>query len=198
MHRSAESYHRGMPVSVALQTVRPRTLAAVRRDVAAGGVSSAWGPALDSVWRLIRNEPGLWTGGHNVFLYYHPTGPGAPLVCYFGVEVSSAFDAAGEVAVVETPEGEAAVAVHRGPYDRLNEAHGAIREWMVAQHRSSAGYSWEIYGDPTPDPGDTETTVMYLLSPLRLSTQTGRPDGRVILLRKDAEERPGSTEQDGG
>jgi hypothetical protein len=22
---------------------------------------------------------------------------------------------------------------------------------------------WEIYGDPTPDPADTETTVVYLL-----------------------------------
>ncbi len=187
-----------MSVSVDVQTVHPRVLAAVRRDVAVGAVGSAWGVALDKVWEFIRTEPGLWTDGHNVFLYRHPTEPGAPLVCYFGVEVSRAFDSAGEVATVETPEGEAAVAVHRGPYDRLNDAHEAIKEWMVTQRRSSAGYSWEIYGDPTPDPADTETTVMYLLSPLRLTTQTGRPDGRVILPRKDAEERPGSTEQDGG
>jgi hypothetical protein len=41
------------------------------------------------------------------------------------------------------------------------EAHNAIEQWMVANRRESAGHSWEIYGDPTPDPGDTETTVMY-------------------------------------
>src|SRR6266704_983321 len=58
---------------------------------------------------------------------------------------------------------EAAVAVHRGPYNRMNEAHDAIRKWMAANWRESAGHSWEIYGDPTPDPADTETRVVYLL-----------------------------------
>ena len=28
---------------------------------------------------------------------------------------------------------------------------------------SRLGYSWEIYGDPTPDPVDTETTIVHLL-----------------------------------
>ena len=45
----------------------------------------------------------------------------------------------------------------------MNEAHDGIRKWMEANRRESAGHSWEIYGDPTPDPADTETTVVYLL-----------------------------------
>ena len=61
----------------------------------------------------------------------------------------------------ETPGGEAAAAVHRGPYNRMNETHDAIRRWIVANRRESAGLWWEIYGDPAPDPPDT--TVVYLL-----------------------------------
>ena len=156
-------YDRGMPVSVNVQTVHPRKLAAVRREVAPGAVGSAWGPALGKVWEFIRSQPGLRTDGHNIFLYHHPTQPGAPILCDFGVEVTRTFETAGEVYATETPGGEAAVAVHRGPYNRMNEAHDAIRKWMAANRRESAGHSWEIYGDPTPDPADTETTVVYLL-----------------------------------
>ncbi len=152
-----------MPVSVNLQTVHPRTLAAVRREVAPGAVASAWGPVLNAVWEFIRSQPGLWTDGHNVFLYHHPAQPGAPILCDFGVEVTRTFETAGEVCATETPAGEAAVAVHRGPYHRMHEAHDAIGKWMTANRRDSAGNSWEIYGDPTPDPAATETTVVYLL-----------------------------------
>jgi hypothetical protein len=113
-----------MPVSVNLQIVHPRKLAAVRREVAPGAVGSAWGPALGKVWEFIRSQPGLRTDGHNIFLYHHPTQPGAPILCDFGVEVTRTFETVGEV---------------------------------------YAGHSWEIYGDPTPDPADTETTVVYLL-----------------------------------
>ena len=152
-----------MPVSVSVQRVQPRTLAAVRREVAAGAVGSAWGPALNKVWDFIRSQPGLRTDGHNVFLYHQPAQPGAPLVCDFGVEVTRTFETAGEVYATETPGGEAAVAVHRGPYSRMNEAHDAIRKWMAANRRDFAGRSWEIYGDPTPNPANTETTIVYLL-----------------------------------
>ncbi len=150
-------------MSVNLQAVHPRRLAAVRCQVTPGAVGSAWGPAIAKVWPFLRSEPGLWTGGHNIFLYHHPAQVGAPILCDFGVEVTRGFETAGEVYATETPGGEAAVAVHRGPYNRMNEAHDAIRKWMEVNRRESAGHSWEIYGDPMPDPADTEATVVYLL-----------------------------------
>ncbi|MDQ4501214.1 GyrI-like domain-containing protein [Sinomonas sp. ASV322] len=152
-----------MTVAVNLHTVQPRKLAAVRRQVAPNEIGSAWGPALGKVWEFIRSQPGLWTDGHNIFVYHHSNEPGEPIVCEFGVEVTRTFETAGEVYATETPGGEAAVAVHRGPYDRMNEAYSAIGEWMAANRRESAGRSWEIYGDPTPDAADTETMVVRLL-----------------------------------
>ena len=152
-----------MPVSVSVQTVHPRKLAAVRREVEPGAVGSAWRSALDKVWEFVRSQPGLRAGGHNIFVYQHPSRPGAPILCEFGVEVTRAFAAAGDVYATETPGGEAAVGVHRGPYHRINETHDAIGKWIEANRRQSAGISWEIYGDPTPDPADSETTVVYLL-----------------------------------
>lgn len=152
-----------MLVAVNLETVHSRKLAAVRCEVTPGAVGSAWGPALGKVWDFIRCQPGLRTNGHNIFLYHHPTKPGAAILCDFGVEVTRAFETTGEVYATETPAGEAAVAVHRGPYDRMNEAYTAIEKWMVANGRASAGHSWEIYGDPTPNPAETETTVVHLL-----------------------------------
>jgi len=92
-----------MPVSVTVQTVHPRKLAAVRREVAPGAVGSAWGPALGKVWEFIRSQPGLRTDGHNIFLYHHPKQPGAPILCDFGVEVTRTFETAGEVYATETP-----------------------------------------------------------------------------------------------
>ncbi|WP_422933265.1 GyrI-like domain-containing protein [Sinomonas sp. P47F7] len=165
-----------MALPVSVHTVHPRKLAAVRREVAPHQVGSAWGPAIGKVWDFIRGQQGLWTDGHNIFVYHHPNGPGAPILCDFGVEVTRTFETTGEVYATETPAGEAAVAVHRGPYDRLNEAYQAIDEWMAANRRESAGHSWEIYGDPAPDPADTETTVVYLL---KEEAGRGRPPAGV-------------------
>ena len=81
----------------------------------------------------------------------------------FGVEVVRAFEPEGEVHPVETPAGEAVVAVHVGPYDRMRETHDAIHAWRAASNRAFAGTSWEIYGDWSDDASKLETTIVYLL-----------------------------------
>lgn len=156
-------YDHGMTASVNVETVHPRRLAAVRREVAPGEVGSAWGPAVAKVWEFIRSQPGLWSDGHNIFVYHQAQQPGGPLLCDFGVEVTRTFAANGEVHATETPGGEAAVAIHRGSYDTMHETYDAVAGWMAANGREPAGHSWEIYGDPTPDAADTETTIVHLL-----------------------------------
>ena len=66
-----------------------------------------------------------------------------------------------------TPAGEVATAAHFGPYNRLNEAHEAIRQWCVDNGRKPAGPNWEIYGhwidEWNRDPSKIRTDVFYLL-----------------------------------
>ena len=152
-----------MSLAVSVRTVAAMKLAAVRRQVPIGGVGVAWRPALDKVWDFLRTKPGLRTDGHNVFLYHHPARRDMPMDVDFGVEVVRAFEPEGEVRPVETPAGEAAVAVHVGSYDSIKETHGAVHAWAAANSRAFAGKSWEIYGDPSDDPAKIEITIVYLL-----------------------------------
>jgi len=151
-------------MNVTVETVPARQLAAVRRHIRIPEIRHAWKPALDQVWDLLRSHPGLRTDGHNIFLYHHPAARGLPMNIDFGVEVIRSFEPHGEVFPTQTPAGEVATALHLGPYERLRETHDAIHAWAAANHRTFAGYSWEIYGDPTPDPAETETRIVYLLS----------------------------------
>ena len=153
-----------MGIGVSVEIVQPRKLAAVRRQVAIGAVGSSWRPALDQVRAFLRSRPGLRAEGHNIFLYHHPARRGDPMNVDFGVEVARSFIPSGEVHETNTPAGEAAVAVHRGGYDKLHTAHDAIQEWAKSRGRTFAGQSWEIYGDWSDDPSKLETAVLYLLA----------------------------------
>ena len=137
-------------------------LAAVRRRVAIGGVGPAWRPALDQVWAFLRTQPGLRTDGHNVFLYHHVAR--VVVTVDFGVQVARPFDGDGDVRCVATPAGRVASTVHRGPYDRLGDAHAAVAAWCEGSARAIGAASWEIYGDWSDDPAKLETQVVYLLA----------------------------------
>ena len=132
-------YDRKMPVSVNPQPVHPRKLAAVRREVAPGAVGSAWGRPLA---RSGRSFAVSRARGLRATTFFSATTRHSRARPYCATSVSRSrahFKTAGEAYATETPAGEAAVAVYRGPYNRMNEAHDAIREWMAANRRESAG-----------------------------------------------------------
>jgi len=54
------------------------------------------------VWDFIRSQSGLWTDGHNVFLYHQPKEL-ARLLCDFGVEINRTCEPAGRVYSTRTP-----------------------------------------------------------------------------------------------
>ena len=153
-----------MSVEISVRIATPRPLAAVRRQVTIGQIGSAWRPALDLVWTFLRQNPGLRSDGHNVFLYHHPAARQLPMDVDFGVEVTLSFEQAGEVRQVQTPGGRVASALHIGPYDRMKDTHDAIHRWASANGERFAGKSWEIYGDWTDDLTKLETRIEYLLS----------------------------------
>ena len=146
---------------VKVQTVSPRILAAVDRRIAIKDIPIAFKPALNSVWDFLSKHPGLRTDGHNIFLYHHENP--AIMRVDFGVEAVRPFVGDGAVACVTTPVGEAAVVVHRGPYEKLAAVHQALRQWCAANGRTIGAHSLEIYGDWSDDPEKLETRIEYLL-----------------------------------
>jgi effector-binding domain-containing protein len=152
-----------MAYEIDVEDVASRPIAAVHASVAVGLVAETWRPALDKVWAYLHRHDGLRTDGHNIFIYRHPVRPGAPMEVDFGVEVSRPFVGEGDIVFTHTPAGTAASTVHIGPPDELAAANAAIEAWCRANQRSPAGVSWEIYGDPGPDPATFEVKVFYLL-----------------------------------
>ena len=147
-------------VDVEVRTIAAQPIVVAPRSVDPSEVSSAIVPALDAVWQFVRAE-GLETG-HNVAIY-QAAGDGQ-LAAWFGVEVTSPFEGTCSINCSYLPMGKAAVAVHKGPYDRIGATNQAIRAWCAEQGLALSGTSFEIYGDWTEDPDELETTIAYQLA----------------------------------
>jgi effector-binding domain-containing protein len=149
-------------MTVEIETVTERPLAAVRQWMRQPEIAARFREPLDKVWAFVRQRPDLQPG-LNVFLYRAvPDTPGI-MDIDFGVEVARSFEAEGEVRCVTMPSGRAASMLHIGPYERLVETHTAVQDWCAANGRALAGVSWEIYGHWSDDPAKLETRVGYLL-----------------------------------
>ena len=155
---------RHMNTQVRIEPVSQRKLAATHRQVRIGQVAAVWRQALDQVWEFLHQNPGLHSGGHNIFLYHHPENRESLMGVDFGVEVTRSFPSSGEVILVETPAGKVASALHLGPYIELKRTHDAIHAYAAANQLTFAGKPWEIYGDWTEDVSKLETRIEYLLS----------------------------------
>jgi hypothetical protein len=151
-----------MSCLVRVETVAPRTLAAVRRRIRTAEISAVFGDALGEVWSFLGEQPGLRDDGHNVFVY-RPA-PGDLVEVDFGVEVTRPFPPRPPVRCVEAPTGRAAVTLHRGGYAKLGAAYDLIDAWCREHGERAGGWSMEIYGDWYEDESRLETTVARALT----------------------------------
>ncbi len=99
---------------------------------------------------------------------------GMPLARYFdfgeetttfecAVPVPAPFVAAGEIQPSSVGGGEAAFALHVGPYDTIGQTWSALMAWLSEQGKSAAGPHWEVYlDDPQETPSDELRTELYI------------------------------------
>jgi effector-binding domain-containing protein len=142
---------------VRVVTTSPRPTAIIARATTWAEFPSLWMPLLDQVYEFLQTSA-IRQEGHNVMLYKDDV-PNVEV----GVEVSGPFESDGPVVASVLPAGEAAMTVHRGPYDRLDAAHNAIHEWCAAHGHELTRQRWEIYGDWHEDPEQLETEVYWQL-----------------------------------
>lgn len=153
-----------MSYTVRVERVMSRPIAVVRRRAALGELSRVVPEACGLVWKAVKAAQVKDAGRH--VAVYRDAGDGF-LDVEVGVEVGTAFPGRDEVVGSVTPAGDAATVIHLGPYQKLGEAHQAIRQWCAAQVRSLAGPCWEIYGhwmdEWNNDPSKIRTDIFYLL-----------------------------------
>jgi effector-binding domain-containing protein len=122
---------------------------------------------LSEVWDFLK-DTGIKQTGHNVVLYGDEASKALlrmedEVPIEVGVQVAASFESQGRVVCSVIPGGTVATAVHLGPYQKLPEAHMAIREWCAANGHALAGPTWETYGDWSDNPAELCTDVFYLL-----------------------------------
>ena len=131
---------------VELQSLEPAHTAAVRYRARLTEIGSGIAAAYSEIGAYLRDR-GIEHGATKTYLRVMPEGDEGLVEA--GVTVTSPIEAAGRVEPGTLPGGQAAVALHIGPYTGLPAAYAAIRTWLVTNDCTSAGYPWEVYlNDP--------------------------------------------------
>jgi effector-binding domain-containing protein len=150
-----------MAYAIRHEVVSSRPLAVVRRRASSQELSRVVPDACGVVWGVVRAQQ-IKGAGRHVALYLD-----GQINLEVGVELETPFTGYGEVLGSALPAGTVATTMHFGPYNRLAEAHQAIRDWCANHGYSPAGPNWEIYGHWTDewnrDPSKIRTDVFYLL-----------------------------------
>jgi effector-binding domain-containing protein len=148
---------------VRVEQLSSRSLAVVRLRASLQELAKVVPHACGTVWGVVRAQK-IRGAGRHVALYWDDQ-----INLEVGVELEAPFAGHGEVVGSATPDGTVATAVHFGPYDRLHEAHEAIRQWCANHGCPLAGPHWEIYGhwrdEWNSEPAKIRTDVYYLLTP---------------------------------
>jgi effector-binding domain-containing protein len=145
-----------MTYTVAVKQVESQPLAVVRRQANSQSLSTVVPAACGLVWDALKAAN--LQGGRHVAMYWDDQ-----INLEIGTEIDSSFAGTADVVRSETPAGRVLTTVHFGSYERLVDAHKAIRDRANQNHELLAGPNWEVYGHWTDDLSQLCTDVFYLL-----------------------------------
>jgi effector-binding domain-containing protein len=146
-----------MTYAIENRRVEPQLIACVHRRGKLGDLAKVVPAGCGDSWNLVK-KLGI-KAGRNVAVYLDDE-----INMEIGQEVWASFQSTGDLFCSSIPGGEVATTAHIGPYDRLGDAHQAIRQWAADHKRTFAGPNWEIYGHWTDDPNQLRTDVFYILT----------------------------------
>jgi AraC family transcriptional regulator len=154
-----------MPYSISRQDLTPQPVLVIRKRVQRADIANAIAETLGRIFQYAQSRGAAFAG--QPLTRYLDWGPGV-LTLEFGMPVlaAPAVESAADVRADVLPGGPAAVTLHTGPYDRLNEAHAAVQIWIEQNGLRAAGAPWEIYvTDPAevPDPAEWRTAIFWPL-----------------------------------
>ena len=144
--------------------LQPQPALIVRRRAARSEIAATIAESLGKTFPYALQN-GLAIAGHP-FVRYSEVGPGL-MTMETGTPLASPHAGAGEIEPITLPGGPGAVAIHMGPYDRLQDTYAAMERWMQQHGVRPAGAPWESYiTDPAdhPDPAEWRTDVFWPIS----------------------------------
>jgi AraC family transcriptional regulator len=158
------------PVLMVRRRVKPSEVAATLAEVLGlvfmhaqqNGIALAGQP----LTRYVEWGPGLWT-----------VEAGMPVAAHC---CESSCDA--DVRAGILPGGLVATTTHAGSYDKLNQAHAAVQQWIEAEGLTPAGAPWESYTtDPAdyPDPKDWKTEIFWPIA--KPKTERGEAASKPVV-----------------
>jgi effector-binding domain-containing protein len=152
---------------VTIQQVPAHSIAIIR-DRAKIPELSVKVPALcGRAWNFIKKN-GLKSSGRMIAVYHFdvhkdPKPADFDMDIEVGAEVDAPFTGSDGVESSQTPAGTVAMTVHVGPYNKLGQAHDAIRAFCKQNGKQIAGTCWELYGHWTDVESKLTTDVFHLL-----------------------------------
>jgi AraC-like DNA-binding protein/effector-binding domain-containing protein len=144
--------------------LQPQPALIVKRRVARSEIATTIAESLGKTFPYALQN-GLAIAGRP-FVRYSDVGPGL-MTMETGTPLAEPAPGVGEIEAITLPGGPAAVAVHMGPYDKLQDTYAALERWMQQQGVRAAGAPWESYiTDPAehPDPANWRTDVYWPIS----------------------------------
>jgi effector-binding domain-containing protein len=146
-----------MEHEVRVMRVESQPTAVIRHRARKDELSKVVPQFCGEVWNYFRDNS-LPRPGRHVALYLN-----GKIDLEVGVESTTPITGDGPVVSSSLPAGLVATTTHWGSYDKLHEAHGAIRIHCQTHGLTTTGVDWEIYGHWDNDPAKVRTDIFYLL-----------------------------------